>query len=225
MFEDIFSSLSSFFPDLDFLGIPFLFWVIVIIILVVVVILAFVVFRPRSAKQSVYSTEKFTSRPFGPMQKDSSPSNSILNQNPQNTVSASDSLIGSSLEVTQTSSAQINQVSAVQAKSSSPTIDAPLTSTSSANVPKAPAQSSSSKAAAQQSIIVSKTDSSLKQLLIAKFQSKIEGQLGDKVVIKDVSSQGVNFLVTIDISEVQMILTLDPAGKIIDYKKINSSAK
>ena len=59
---------------------------------------------------------------------------------------------------------------------------------------------------------------SLKQMLVKKFQPKIESQLQSKVVVKDFNAKGDNFLALVEISGVKLLLTLDSNGKIIDYK-------
>jgi len=65
-----------------------------------------------------------------------------------------------------------------------------------------------------------KKDVSIKSMLIKKFQSKIASQLGSGVVVSDVSSSGADFVVHAEVAGVKLLLTLDPAGKIIDYKKV-----
>ncbi|MEI7961058.1 MAG: hypothetical protein WCI04_01865 [archaeon] len=214
MFEEVFSTVSSFFQSLDFLGIPFLFWVIALVIFVVVLILAFVVFRPK--KVSVYSAQESQNST-----SDYSSNNSVVSQNASQIQPDSSSQINQSISNGGSSSnsnsilvSGTEPISSSQILTDSNNIDLQFSSVN-----------ASSDSVNQKELIVSKSDGSLKAMLITKFQSKIEGQLGDKVLINDVSSQNENFLVAIDISGVEMILTLDPAGKIIDYKKTLPQAK
>ena len=67
---------------------------------------------------------------------------------------------------------------------------------------------------------IGKDESTLKHLLVRKFQPKIEQQLNAKVVINDFNAKDNTFLALVEISGVKVLLTLDPSGKIIDYKKI-----
>jgi hypothetical protein len=70
---------------------------------------------------------------------------------------------------------------------------------------------------------ISKGEVSLKNLLIKKFKPKIESQLGTKIEVIDFNAKGNSFLALVDISDVRVILSLDSAGKIIDYKKVKRS--
>ena len=63
-------------------------------------------------------------------------------------------------------------------------------------------------------------ETSLKDMLTQKFMPRIEAQLKTKVKVLDFNAKEDNFLALIDISGVKLLLTLDQAGKIIDYKKV-----
>ena len=215
MFEEVFSAVNSFFSNLDFFGIPFLFWVIAVIVLFVAIILAFVIFRPKKlysdSTQNIFQQNNYSLS--SNQQSSSAPSPKVTStQAVTQEVSKNSGVSNASQQVDLSS----NQNLPSQGQ---PSLQQPLSVAQSESTLSNQAQTS------QKDINIAKTDSSLKQLLITKFQSKIEGQLGDKIVINDVSSQNENFLVTINISGVGMILTLDPAGKIIDYKKILPSQK
>jgi hypothetical protein len=67
---------------------------------------------------------------------------------------------------------------------------------------------------------IRKDEASLKQLLVKKFKPKIEQQLNTKVEVLDFNAKENVFLAFVEISGVKILLTLDSAGKIIDYKKI-----
>jgi len=67
---------------------------------------------------------------------------------------------------------------------------------------------------------IKKEENSLKQMLIKKFQPKVETQLGAKIEVLDFNAKENNFLLLAIISGVKILLTLDASGKIIDYKKI-----
>jgi len=61
---------------------------------------------------------------------------------------------------------------------------------------------------------------SLKQMLIEKFKPSIEKQLKTSVEVLNLSASGENFFAQVEIAGTKLLLTLDPAGKIIDYKKV-----
>jgi hypothetical protein len=65
-----------------------------------------------------------------------------------------------------------------------------------------------------------KTESSLKNLLIKKFKTKIESQLGSKVNILEFNLVGDKFTALILITDIKILLSIDSSGKIIDYKKV-----
>lgn len=66
-------------------------------------------------------------------------------------------------------------------------------------------------------------ETSLKDRLKKKFQSKIESQLKTKIEITDFNAKGDDFLALVNVSGVKILLTLDSSGKIIDYKKIKAN--
>jgi mannitol-specific phosphotransferase system IIBC component len=70
--------------------------------------------------------------------------------------------------------------------------------------------------------LVGAGEKSLKQMLIEKFQKKIEKQLHSKIEIKDFKAKGDNFLVKILIEGHNLELVLDSSGKIIDYKNLDN---
>ncbi len=72
-------------------------------------------------------------------------------------------------------------------------------------------------------LVISKAETSLKDMLVKKFKPKIESQLNTKVVIIDFNAQNENFLALVEISGVKLLLTLDSSGKIIDYKKVKQN--
>lgn len=69
---------------------------------------------------------------------------------------------------------------------------------------------------------IKKDEFSLKHLLIKKFKPKIEQQLSTKVEVLDFNAKENTFLALVEISGVKILLTLDSAGKIIDYKKVKA---
>ncbi len=60
----------------------------------------------------------------------------------------------------------------------------------------------------------------LKELLVKKFQPKIEKQLETKIKVKDFKPNGKNFSATIKVQDHYLEIILDSSGKIIDYKKL-----
>ena len=69
-------------------------------------------------------------------------------------------------------------------------------------------------------IAVEPSGFSLKQMLIEKFKPSIEKQLKTSIEVLNLSASGENFFAQVDIAGTKLLLTLDPAGKIIDYKKV-----
>lgn len=70
------------------------------------------------------------------------------------------------------------------------------------------------------SAFVPSGDVSLKDMLLKKFQPKIESQLGDKIIAHDIRPADANFELLVEVSGVTMILLVDASGKILDYKKV-----
>jgi hypothetical protein len=68
---------------------------------------------------------------------------------------------------------------------------------------------------------IKKTEVSLKQLLVKKFQPKIENQLHTKIEILDFNAKKNNFVAKINVQGHSLELELDSSGKIIDYKNLD----
>jgi len=68
---------------------------------------------------------------------------------------------------------------------------------------------------------IKKTEVSLKQLLIKKFQPKIENQLHTKIEILDFNAKKNNFVAKINVQGHSLELELDSSGKIVDYKNLD----
>ncbi len=79
------------------------------------------------------------------------------------------------------------------------------------------------KSGSKKDFAINKDETSLKQMLIKKFKPKIEQQLSTKINVLDFNAKDNKFLALVEISEVRILLTLDPSGKILDYKKIKAS--
>lgn len=195
MILDFVSDISSLLPGMGLLGIPALFWVIALVLLIVVILLVFFVFRPKKAPAM---------QPQAPVSQQGAGHDAYL----------------SSFEIKDAIKNEPSLQASQQASSSSAGLSEQPSSQTPAATIAPPVQSAP--VPPQPSINTIKTDNSLKALLITKFQSKIESQLSDRVEIKDINSQGENYLARIVIAGVEMVLTLDNAGKIIDYKKANA---
>jgi len=72
----------------------------------------------------------------------------------------------------------------------------------------------------EKEFVISKTEGSLKGMLIKKFKPKIESQLNTRISVVDFNAVDKNFLALVEISGVKLLLTLDSSGKILDYKKV-----
>jgi hypothetical protein len=68
---------------------------------------------------------------------------------------------------------------------------------------------------------IKKTEVSLKQLLVKKFQPKIENQLHTKIEILDFNAKKNNFVAKINVQGHDLELELDSSGKIVDYKNLD----
>ncbi len=67
-----------------------------------------------------------------------------------------------------------------------------------------------------------KKGTTLKEVLIKKFQPKIESQLKKSIIILDFKAEGKKFVAMIELQGSKLELVLDSAGKIVDYKKLKS---
>ncbi|MFA5764087.1 MAG: hypothetical protein WC915_04705 [archaeon] len=68
---------------------------------------------------------------------------------------------------------------------------------------------------------IKETEISLKQLLIKKFQPKVESQLHTKIKILDFNAKKNNFVAKINVQGHDLEIELDSSGKIIDYKNLD----
>ena len=67
-----------------------------------------------------------------------------------------------------------------------------------------------------------KKGTTLKEVLIQKFQPKIESQLKKSVNMLDFKALGKKFVAKIELQGSKLELVIDSSGKIIDYKKLKN---